>query len=104
MSRAESRELLQIAADAVEGLPDHRAMAYLNHLLEDRHSTSRVQHVLAFLAETALQIDEKDFSNAMTEDAVQGLGWILRSCHEALALHEELASRERQRDRMRAVE
>lgn len=88
----------RMAVETIQNLPDARVMAYLNHLLEDVGSTSRVQHVLAFLQEIALQIDVEDFENAMTSDALQGLGWILRSCNEALQIHDDLVSAERRQE------
>lgn len=100
----EPKELKELAIEAIENLSDGREMHWINHLLEDSISTSRVQHILAFLSEVSLQNDHEDFCNAMTRDAMQGLGWILQSCHQALALQEELMGRERQKRAVRAVE
>jgi len=85
-----NRELLEHAVDAAR--KNHDVMPYLSHLLEDVGSTSRMQHILAFLQELALQVRPADWTDAINDggDALQGLGWILRSCREALAIHDEL--------------
>ncbi len=67
-----------------------RGLGALNHLLEDQLSTNRVRQVIAFLSDVTLQVNGRGFRDAMTEDAVEGLGWILRSCHEALAILEDI--------------
>lgn len=73
---------------ALECLCQTRYTGAVNHLLEDPPSTNRVRQILCFLSEVTLQAPEESFSEAMTHDATEGLGWILRSCHEALGLIE----------------
>ena len=74
----------------LEHCEDSRGLGAWNHLLEDELSTNRVRQVIAFLAEITLEIGGRRFSDAMTNDALEGLGWILRWCHEALGTLEDI--------------
>ncbi|MEQ9004093.1 MAG: hypothetical protein RIE74_11055 [Pseudomonadales bacterium] len=98
----------RMAIEAIQNLPDDRAMGYLNHLLEDVGSTSRIQQSIEFVAEVLLHGPDGDqghVCHAMTADALEGMGWILQSCHRALELHDELArAMWLDRPKMRAVE
>lgn len=89
---------------ALEHLVDSGRPGMLNHYLEDPISTNRVRQTIAFLSEIALQCPESRFTDAMTADAVEGLGWILRSCHEALACLDDMAAIERERQRRTVAE
>ena len=95
------REATKEAVAALMALDDHRSLGLVNHLLEDAISTNRVRQVLAFLSEITLQMGSHRFHEAMngTDDAVEGLGWILRSCHEALEILQDINATERQRIR-----
>jgi hypothetical protein len=102
-----SDDLKKMAIEAIEGLPDDRAMFYLNHLLEDVGSTSRIQMSLEFVAEVMLhgQSDDGHIVDQMTPRAIEGIGWIVQGCHQALKLHDQLArARWMDRGKIKAVE
>ena len=67
----------------------------VNHLLGDPRSTNRVRQILCYLSETTLQTNGERLRQAMGDDEIAGLGWILQSCSEALGLIEELERQER---------
>ncbi len=91
------REATMEAVAALTALEDPCALGRVNPLLEDDISTNRVRQVIAFLAEVTLQIGGDKFQNVVSDDATEGLGWILRSCDQALAILEDIRYAERQK-------
>lgn len=92
-SYSEAREGALAALQNLAGDDMRHAPGAINPYLEDAPCPARVQQSLEFVSEVFLHGCEGDGDHVVqnfSADALEGLGWILRSCHEALGLLEAM--------------
>lgn len=93
---SEREQIRQEALEALQGLPGRyldQAAGSVNSYLEDAPCPTRAQQSLAFVAEVFLQGGNGQGDHIvqdMTEDALEGLGWILEACQQSLDTVERL--------------
>lgn len=106
-SYSEAREC---ALAALQNLPDdemRHAPGAVNPYLEDAPCPARVQQSLEFVSEVFLHGGYGDGEHVvqdMSADALEGLGWILRSCYESLGLLELMRTEAPRQSKVRAIE